>query len=74
MANNLSNSFPDIMIESELIQYLRIPEISKSNNYHNVIEHLKRFRGLPSFHLCNREVFIRKVIDQWLEEGIFKRK
>ena len=35
----------ELMTESEVIQFLRIPEISNSKNYHNVIEHLKKFRG-----------------------------
>jgi len=38
---------PELMTESELIQFLRIPEISGSTNYHNVIENLKRVRRLP---------------------------
>ena len=42
----------ELMTESEVIQFLRIPEISNSKNYHNVIEHLKKFRGLPRIHIC----------------------
>jgi hypothetical protein len=40
----------ELMTESEVIQFLRIPEISNSKNYHNVVEHLKKFRGLPRIH------------------------
>ena len=39
------NSF-ELMTESEVIQFLRIPEISNSKDHHNVIENLKRVRGL----------------------------
>ena len=32
----------ELMTEDELIVYLRIPEVSKSKDYHNVVENLKR--------------------------------
>jgi len=35
----------ELMTEAEVIHFLRIPEISNSKDYHNVIEHLKRIRG-----------------------------
>jgi len=37
----------ELMTEAELIIFLRIPEISSSKDYHNVIEHLKRIHELP---------------------------
>ena len=58
----------ELMIESELIQFLRIPEISNSKNYHNVIEHLKKFRGLPRIHICRKALYPKKAILEWMEK------
>ncbi len=35
----------ELMTESGVIQFLRIPEISNSKDYHNVIDNLKRVPG-----------------------------
>lgn len=63
-----SNS--ELMTESEVIQFLRIPEISNSKNYHNVIEHLKKFRGLPRIHICRKALYPKKAILEWMEKEI----
>jgi len=57
-----------LMTEAELIQFLRIPEISGSSDYHNVIEHLKRVRGLPRIHICRKALFPRRAILEWVEK------
>jgi hypothetical protein len=57
-----------LMTETELIQFLRIPEISDSSDYHNVIEHLKRVRGLPRIHICRKALYPRKAILEWVEK------
>ena len=58
----------ELMTEAELIPFLRIPEISNSKNYHNVIEHLKKFRGLPRIHICRKALYPRKAILEWMEK------
>ena len=58
----------NLMTESEVIQFLRIPEISNSKDYHNVIEHLKRVRGLPRIHICRKALYPKKAVLQWLEK------
>jgi hypothetical protein len=58
----------ELMTESEVIHFLRIPEISNSKNYHNVIEHLKKFRGLPRIHICRKALYPRKAILEWMEK------
>ena len=63
------NSF-ELMTESEVIRFLRIPEISGSKNYHNVIEHLKKFRGLPRIHICRKALYPKKAILKWVEKEI----
>jgi len=46
--SGIGDNGPELMTESEVIQSLRLPEVSNSKDYHNVIEHLKKFRGLPN--------------------------
>ena len=58
----------ELMTESEIVQFLRIPEISNSKNYHNVIEHLKKFRGLPRIHICRKALYPKKAILEWMEK------
>jgi len=58
----------ELMTESEVIQFLRIPEVSNSKDYHNVIEHLKRFRNLPRIHICNKALYPKKAILEWIEK------
>ena len=64
----------ELMTESEVIQFLRIPEISNSKDYHNVIEHLKKFRGLPRIHICRKALYPKKAILEWLEKETGVRK
>ena len=62
------NSSSELMTESEVIRFLRIPEISGSRNYHNVIQHLKKFRGLPRIHICRKALYPKKAILEWVEK------
>jgi hypothetical protein len=62
------NSGSELMTESEVIRFLRIPEISDSKDYHNVIEHLKRVRGLPRIHICRKALYPKKAIMEWVEK------
>ena len=58
---------PELMTESEVIQFLRIPEVSNSENHHNVIEHLKKVRGLPRIHICHKVLYPKKAVLEWVE-------
>ncbi len=60
----------ELMAESEVIQFLRIPELSSSKDYHNVIENLKRVRGLPRIHICWKALYPQKAVLQWVERQI----
>jgi len=64
------NSSSELMTESEVIRFLRIPEISSSKDYHNVIEHLKKVRGLPGIHICRKALYPKKAILGWVEKEI----
>ncbi len=66
--NNLSGSFPELMTEQELVEFLRIPAVSKSEDYANVIANLKRMRGLPYVHICRQPLYPREAIRRWIEQ------
>ena len=59
---------PELMTESEVVQFLRIPKVSNSKNFHNVIEHLKKFRDLPRIHVCRKALYPKKAVLEWIEK------
>ena len=59
---------PELLIEDELIKFLRIPQISNSKDHHNVIEHLKRYRDLPRIQICNKVLYPTQAIREWIEK------
>ena len=61
---------PAVMTEEELIQFLRIPEISSAGNHRHVIENLKRKHGLPRIHLCGKTVYLMDSVKQWLQQHV----
>lgn len=69
VSTNIDES-SELMTESEVIQFLRIPEISNSKDYHNVIEHLKKIRDLPRIHICRKALFPKKAILEWIEKQL----
>lgn len=72
-SRNLCENVPDrldnhseLMTEVELIAFLRIPEVSSSKDYHNVIENLKRMHDLPRIHVCGKPLYPREAIKEWI--------
>ena len=65
---------PELMTEQELIKYLRIPEISNSSNYSNVVKNLLRFHDLPRIHLCRKLLFPKIAIVEWINNQTDKNK
>ena len=59
---------PDLMIEQELIRFLRIPKISKAKDYSTVIANLKRIHDLPRVPLCGTLVYPTREIMKWITE------
>lgn len=66
--HNNTNGFPELLTEKELIDFLRIPLISKANNRNNVIENLKRMHGLPCIHICRQPLYPLSAIRKWITE------
>ena len=64
----------ELMTEVELISYLRIPEVSKSKDYHNVIENLKRMHDLPRIHVCGKPLYPREAIREWIKKKTTNEK
>jgi hypothetical protein len=56
----------ELLTEEELIEFLRIPEVSKTQNYHNVVENLKRMRDLPRVHICGKPLYPKNAIIDWI--------
>lgn len=65
-------SCPELMTAEELIQYLRIPQISKSKDYQNVIDNLVRMHDLPCIHLCRQPLYPIEGIRQWIRDKMHK--
>ena len=65
---------PELMTEEELIRYLRIPLISKAEDYGNVIENLKRTHNLPCIHICKRSIYPLSAIRKWVEDKLLKEQ
>ena len=63
---------PDLMTEEELIEFLRIKEVSKAEDFHNVVENLKQNRDLPRVHICNKALYPKKAVLKWIEENTEK--
>ena len=61
---------PTVMTEEELIQFLRIPQISNATDYRNVVENLKRRHRLPRIHLCGKTVYLTDAVKQWLQQHV----
>jgi len=64
----------ELMTEAELIAYLRIPEVSKSKDHHNVIENLKRMHDLPRIHVCGKPLYPREAIKEWIKGNTINGK
>lgn len=71
---NNNNLFPDLLTEEELIKFLRIPEVSKAQDYRNVIAHLKRIHDLPCIHICRQPLYPTGAIRKWIEEKTILEK
>ena len=66
--------YPDLLTEEELIEFLRISKISKAQDFHHVIENLKRMHGLPCIHICRQPLYPTEAVRKWIQEKIILEK
>jgi len=59
---------PEFLTKEELIVFLRIPEVNKSKDYHNVIENLKRMHDPPRTHTCGKPLYPLEEIREWIKK------
>lgn len=57
---------PELMTEQELILFLRIPDVSDSQNYKNVVDNLVRMHELPCIHLCRKRLYPLERVRIWI--------
>ena len=74
MKEKRNQPISELMTEAELIAFLRIPEISKSKDYHYVIENLKRMHDLPCIHISKQALYPRWAVLKWAEEKLEKER
>jgi hypothetical protein len=55
------------LTEQELIEFLRIPEVSRAKDFGYVIENIKRMHDLPCIHLCRQPLYPVKNILEWID-------
>jgi len=72
--SNTDSGFPEIMSQPELIEYLRIPEVSTAGDYSNVVDNLRRSHGLPCSHISKQPLFPLEAIRQWVREKPVKEQ
>jgi hypothetical protein len=65
---------PELLTEEELIRFLRVPEISRAADPHNVIENLKRMLDLPCIHVCKKPLYPVEAVRRWIEEKVRKEQ
>jgi hypothetical protein len=59
---------PELLTEEELIRLLRVPEVSKATDFHNVITNLKKQHGLPCIHICRQPLYPAKAVAEWVKK------
>jgi hypothetical protein len=65
---------PELMTEAELIQFLRIPLVSKAEDLHHVVEHLKRMRGLPCIHISKQPLYPLAAVREWIQQEVVREQ
>jgi len=61
-------TWPDLLTEAELIDFLRIREVCGEADPANVIENLKRTRPLPCLYISRKPLYPLADIREWVSE------
>lgn len=64
----------ELMTEKELVEYLRIPLVSRSNDYSNVVDNLKRIHDLPCIHICKKPLYPLNAVRKWVDQKLEKEQ
>jgi hypothetical protein len=64
--------FPELMTETELLHFPRIPDVSHGANPYNVVENLKRFHQLPCIHISKQPLYPLAAVRRWVEDKLVK--
>ena len=74
MSKDVNNEagFPELMLEEELIRYLRIPEVSKAKDHKYVVENLKRMHNLPCIHISKQPLYPLSAVREWVFNKLSK--
>jgi hypothetical protein len=65
-------TFPELMTETELMHFLRIPDVSPSANPRHVVDNLKRFHQLPCIHISRQPLYPLAAVRKWVERKLAK--
>ena len=74
MTSQEEHKYPELMIEAELIDFLRIPELSNAKNHSHVIENLKRMHDLPCIHICKKPLYPLNAVRNWVDVKLLKEQ
>ena len=66
-----SKSYPDLMTGQELIEYLRMSEVSTSKNLKRSVQYLKSYKGLPRINIGRSTLYPLKAIREWLDKQTY---
>ena len=72
--NNNNLYYQELLTIDEVAEFLRIPTITTSKNYHNVIKNLIRMRDLPRINICNKLLFPKQAILEWIKNETFPKR
>ena len=72
-AHRSTRQSPDLLTESELVEHLRVAEVSRAKDYRNIIDNLKRFHDLPRIHICGQVLYPREAVQQWIRDHTVTR-
>jgi hypothetical protein len=67
-------SFPELMTETELMHFLRIPDVSHTSNPYHVVENLRRFHRLPCIHISRQPLYPLAAVRKWVEDKLAKEE
>jgi hypothetical protein len=65
-------TYPLVLTEEELIDVLRIGEVSRAKDLHHVVENLRRMHGLPCIHICRTPLYPFEAVRQWITDKVDK--